>query len=125
MKVMATLDEVAPLIDQLHVVPAHRVRVGAEARHSEQSRTVAHFFCSPMTDKTLTDWSIRPLPAQVAAIKQHLSGAGSLRVIESCFLPYESTDPKKPGMVHAVMIDGALVVSRECFQELRRHAKEP
>lgn len=35
-------------------------------------------------------------------------------------LPYESTDPDRLGPVHAVMIEGVLVVSREAFHQLKK-----
>lgn len=34
-------------------------------------------------------------------------------------LPYESTDPERPGQVHAVLIEGQLFCSREAFHQLK------
>jgi hypothetical protein len=50
------------------------------------------------------------------------SGLKSLPVRVERMLPYESTDPDKPGPVHAVMIAGTLFVSREAFEALKKAA---
>ena len=33
--------------------------------------------------------------------------------------PYQSTDPERPGLVHAVLVDGVLICSREAFDQLK------
>ncbi len=34
-------------------------------------------------------------------------------------LPYESTDPERPGMVHSIMWDGVLYLSPEAYEQLK------
>lgn len=38
------------------------------------------------------------------------------------WLPYESTNPEKPGPVHAILFCGLLLVSREAFAEIQRES---
>jgi hypothetical protein len=53
----------------------------------------------------------------------HLPGLPSFEVEVSPRLPYESTDPERPGVVHVLRFDnGLLLMSQQAFDQLKRRA---
>jgi hypothetical protein len=53
------------------------------------------------------------------------TASSGVQVITSTHLPYESTDERNPGLIHAVMMNGVLVVSREMYQRMQASFEGP